>query len=205
MRTGNCSCQATEACASCFYFLEAKQRVSSQSQCSTRFWRYCHLRTDSLLHSGTVFHQKVLNQATFDQRVQLRDPDSKKQTSLGKVMTLFGTGGLKHNLDRLAEKAKNSQDIILQELEKSQAFKWPLSALDAAALGSLVKGHLKALSSAIGGGKRTQSNGRSRSHPTASQQKKQKTDSCEGSHCDALLLKDCFAVESSKELHVCAP
>ena len=39
-----CSCQAKEACASCLSFLTARQRISSQSQCRTRFCWYCHLR-----------------------------------------------------------------------------------------------------------------------------------------------------------------
>ena len=109
----------------------------------------------------------------FYQRVDLRDQDSKGQTSLGKTTTLFGTEVLKHKFDRLAEKAKNSEDIRLQELEECQAFKWLLSAEDAATLGGLVKGCLRALSSACGGRGRTSSNGPSSSHPSTSQQKKQ--------------------------------
>ena len=49
--------------------------------------------------------------------------------------------------------AKNSEDIRLQELETCQAFKWPPSAEEAAASAGLVKGCLKALSSASGGRK----------------------------------------------------
>ena len=56
----------------------------------------------------------------------------------------------------LAEKAKISEDTSMQELEERQAFKWLPSADDAAAL---VLGYLKALTSAIGGRKRTSANG----------------------------------------------
>ena len=95
------------------------------------------------------------------------------QTSLEKTTTLFGTEALKHKFDRLAEEAKNSEDIRLQELEECRALRLLLSADDAAALCGLVKGGLKALSSA-GGRKRTSSNGPASSHATTSQQKKQK-------------------------------
>ena len=47
---------------------------------------------------------------------------------------------LRQKFDTLAEKAKNSEDIGLQELEECQALKWLLSAEDAAALGGVVKG-----------------------------------------------------------------
>ena len=41
------------------------------------------LGLDSLFHAGTGFHQNVLNQVTFYQRVQLRDQDSKGQNIAG--------------------------------------------------------------------------------------------------------------------------
>ena len=47
---------------------------------------------------------------------------------------------LRQMFDILEEKAKNSVDIGLQELEERQALKWLLSAEDAAALGGVVKG-----------------------------------------------------------------
>ena len=121
------------------------------------------------LHSGTVFHQNILNRARFYQRVELRDRHSKGRTSLTKTMTLFGTEALKHKFDILAEKAKISEDIRLHVLEGCQAFKWLPSAEDAAALSGLVKGCLKAFSSASGGRGRTSSNGPSSSHPTSPQ------------------------------------
>ena len=164
------------------------------------------LGLDSLLHTGTVFHQHILNQVRFYQRVQLRDQDSKGQTSLERTTTLLGAEALKRKFDRLAEKAKNSEDIRLQELEECQAFKWRLSAEDAAAFSGLLKGYLKALSSAIGGHKRTSSNGPTdfwggcavtciqflssyhSAHdgiPAAGA----KTVPCEASQCDALFLR----------------
>ena len=68
----------------------------------------------SLLHSGTVSHQNILNQARFFRLVELKDQHSKGQTSLGKTTTLFGTESQKHKFDRFAEKAKNPEDIRLQ-------------------------------------------------------------------------------------------
>ena len=68
-------------------------------------------------HSGTVFHQYILNRVRFHLRVELRDRDPKGQTSLVKTMTLFGTEALNHKFGILAEKAKNSEDIQMQELE----------------------------------------------------------------------------------------
>ena len=65
--------------------------------------------------------------------------------------------------DRLAEKAKSSEDIRMQELEECEAFMWLFSAEDPAALGGLVKGCLKVLSSV----------GPSSSHRTTPQQKMQ--------------------------------
>ena len=121
------------------------------------------------LHSGTVFHQNILNRARFYQRVELGDRDSKGQTSLEKAMTLFCTEALNHKFGILAEKAKNSEDLRLHVLEGCQAFKWLLSVEDAAALSGLVKGCLNALSSASGGRGRTSSNGPSSSHPTSHQ------------------------------------
>ena len=146
----------------------------------------------------------MLNRARFYERVEFKDQESKEQTALGKTTTLFGTEALKHKFDRLAEMAKNSEDIRLQELETCQAFKWPPSAEEAAASAGLVKGCLKALSSASGGRRRTSPNGPSSSHPKSTQQKKQKQ-SREASTCDALFLRECFAVDCSKVLHVCAP
>ena len=103
-----------------------------------------------LLHAGTVFHRNILNQATFCQRVELGDQDSKGQTSLVKTTTLFGIETMKHKFVILAEKAKKSGDISMQELEERQACKRRLTA-EGAALGGLVKGYLKALSSASDG------------------------------------------------------
>ena len=97
------------------------------------------------LHSGTVFHQNIVNQARFYQRVELRDQDSKGQTSLGNTTTLFCTAALKHKFDRLAEKATNSDDIRLLELEERQAFKSLLRAEGAVAFGGLANGCIKAL------------------------------------------------------------
>ena len=108
------------------------------------------------LQSGTVFHQDILNQATFFQRVQLRDQDWKGQALWEKTTTLFGTEGPKHKFNILAEMAKTSKDIRLQELEDCQVFKCLLSTEDATALAGLVKGFLKA-SSASGGRGRTSS------------------------------------------------
>ena len=121
------------------------------------------LRSGTQLHSRKVFHLELV---TFCQRVQLRDQgDSKEQTSLEKTTTLFGTEGLKHKFNILAEEAKKSEGSI-QELEEREAFKLLLSAEDAAALSGLVKGYLNVLSSASGGRGRTSSNGPSSSHPT---------------------------------------
>ena len=63
-----------------------------------------------------------------------------------RTTTLFGTEALQHKFDILEEKAKNSEDIRFQKVEECQAFKCILCAEDAAALGGLVKGCLKALS-----------------------------------------------------------
>ena len=156
------------------------------------------------LHSGTVFHQNISNQATFYQRVQFRDQDSKRHTSLEKTTTQFGTEALKHK-DILAEEAKKSVDISIQELEKCQAFKWLPSAEDAAALSGLVKGYLNVLSSASGGRGRTSSSGPSSPHLTSTPAEEAKTVSREASQCDPLFLRECSTVDSSKVLHVCAP
>ena len=113
-------------------------------------------------HSATVFHQNILDQVTFCQRVELMDQDSKGQISPGKITTLFGTEALNHKTDRLAEKANNSEDIRLQELEECQGF----SARKTQRLGQCV---VAKPSSASGGRGRTSSNGPSSSHPTSTQ------------------------------------
>ena len=95
------------------------------------------LHSGTQLHSRKVFHLELV---TFCQRVQLRDQDSKRQTSLEKTTTLFGTEALKHKFNILAEEAKKSEDISIQELEECQAFKWLPSAEDAAALSGFGEG-----------------------------------------------------------------
>ena len=94
------------------------------------------------LHFGKVFHQNILNRATFCQRVELRDQGPKEQTSLGKTTILFGTETLKHKIDIFAEKAKNSEDIRLLELEKCKAFKWFLSGLVVGYLKTFIDQHI---------------------------------------------------------------
>ena len=115
-----------------------------------------------------------MNQTRFYQRVELRDQDSKGETSLVNTATLFCTEALKHKFDRFAEKATNSEDIRLQELEERQAFKSLLSEESAVAFGGLANGCIKALSSASGVRGRTSSNGPSSSHPTSTQGRSKK-------------------------------
>ena len=77
---------------------------------------------------------------------------------------------LKHKFDFLEEKAKKSEDIRLQQLEECQALKW---LLNVARL-------------------------RSNLQKEPSQQKKQKTDSCEASQYDAAAC--CNEIVSSHEV-----
>ena len=46
------------------------------------------LWSDSLLRSGTIFHQNILNRAKFYPLVGLKDQDKKGQTSLGQTDTV---------------------------------------------------------------------------------------------------------------------
>ena len=81
----------------------------------------------------------------------------------------------------------------MQESEERQAFKWPLSAEDAAALGGVVKELSQSpQADCIEWPSKLPSNGIPAEEAN--------TDSCEASQCDALLLKECFAVDVARKL-----
>ena len=81
----------------------------------------------------------------------------------------------------------------MQESEERQDFKWPLSAEDAAALGGVVKGLSQSpQADCIEWPFKLPSN--------VFPAEEAKTDSCEASQCDALLLKECFAVDVARKL-----